>query len=270
MLAQRIFEYFALTPEKFKELKELKDEIKHFKNIKVTLEDISEIQKKVERVKDYPSQIKELQKQYGKISAEEYVQMARNLKNEEDFETNHKKIKIKYVANHYYIPLILSDEERLDYIKHIIKTSSEVKFINDLEGYLARSDNKFKEFDWWLFSKVDESLDEVYIPYYNPNANRISYFYPDFIFWLLKGNEYFIFFVDPKGIEHISGWAYKIDNGYRELFEENGSNRPFGHNGFKVEINLKFRTDDVSKAPAEYRQYWFDDIGKMLEGVAVG
>jgi len=111
---------------------------------------------------------------------------------------------------------------------------------------------------------------EVYIPYYNPNANKINKFYPDFIFWLKKGNDYFIVFVDPKGIEHISGWAYKIDNGYRELFEENGSKNSFNHNGFKVEINLKFRTDDVSKAPAEYKQYWFDDIGKMLEEIAVG
>jgi len=34
-----------------------------------------------------------------------------------------------------------------------------------------------------LFSKLDESLDEVYIPYYNPNMNKISRFYPDFIFW---------------------------------------------------------------------------------------
>jgi len=262
LLAQRIFEYFALTPEKFKELKELKDEIKHFKNIRVALEDISEIQRKVERVKDYPSQLKELQKQYGKISAEEYMQMAQNLKNEEDFETNHKKIKIKYIANHYYIPLILSDEERLDYIKHIIKTLSEVKFIKDLEGYLARSDNKFKEFDWWLFSKLDESLDEVYIPYYNPNANKISKFYPDFIFWLLKGNEYFIVFVDPKGTEHTS--AYRKVDGYKELFEENGREKCFAYNGSKVKIKLRLRPEDVSKALVEYKQYWFDDIENIL------
>ncbi|MEA2065596.1 MAG: DEAD/DEAH box helicase family protein [Thermotogota bacterium] len=265
LLAQRIFEYFGLTAEEFKELKELKEEIKHFKNIKVTLEDISEIQRKVESVKDYPSQIKELRKQYGKISAEEYMQMAQNLKNEEDFETNHKKIKIKYVANHYYIPLILSDEERLDYIKHIIKTPSEVKFIDDMEGYLARSDNKFKEFDWWLFSKLDESLDEVYIPYYNPNINRISYFYPDFIFWLVKGNEYFIVFVDPKGTEHTG--AYRKVDGYKELFEENGREKGFAYNGSKVKIKLRLRPEDVSKALVEYKQYWFDDIGKMLETV---
>ncbi|MEA2066507.1 MAG: restriction endonuclease subunit R, partial [Thermotogota bacterium] len=110
-------------------------------------------------------------------------------------------------------------------------------------------------------------LDEVYIPYYNPNANKFSHFYPDFIFWLKKGNNYFIVFVDPKGIEYISGWAYKIDNGYKQLFEENGSERVFNYNGFKVRIKLLLRSEDVSKAPAEYRQYWFDNIEKLLEGI---
>jgi len=134
-----------------------------------------------------------------------------------------------------------------------------------LEDYLTKANNKFKEFDWWLFSKLDEDLDEVYIPYYNPNTNNVSHFYPDFIFWLKKGNDYFIIFVDPKGIEHISGWIYKIDNGYRQLFEKNGSIRPFNYNdGFKVKIYLQLRTDDVSKVPTEYSQYWFNNIEKIV------
>ncbi|BDC35417.1 MAG: hypothetical protein EF806_00940 [Candidatus Methanoliparum thermophilum] len=112
---------------------------------------------------------------------------AKNLSSEQYFESGHKEIKIKYIANHYYIPLILSPDEKVGYIKHIIKTQSEERFINDLEDHLTKADNKFKEFDWWLFSKLDESLDEVYIPYYNPNANKFSHFYPDFIFWLKRG-----------------------------------------------------------------------------------
>ncbi|VUT25144.1 MAG: hypothetical protein MOIL_00885 [Candidatus Methanolliviera sp. GoM_oil] len=144
-------------------------------------------------MKDYPSQVKELQEQYGKITFEEYTEKIQSLRKEEDFESDHKKIRIKrikYIANHYYIPLILSLDEKVDYIKHIIKTQSETRFINDLESYLTKDDNKFNEFDWWLFSKLDESLDEVYISYYNPNynpnANKFSKFYPDFIFWLKK------------------------------------------------------------------------------------
>jgi len=266
LLIQRIFDYFSVVPEEFEDLKELKEEIRHFKNIKVYLKDISEIQKKIEKVKNYPSQVKELQEQYGKISPQEYTERAKNLSGEKYFESDHKKIKIKYIANHYYIPLILSLDEKVDYIKHIIKTQSEASFVNDLEDYLTKADNKFKEFDWWLFSKLDESLDEVYIPYYNPNTNKFSHFYPDFIFWLKKGNNYFIVFVDPKGTEHTS--AYRKIDGYAQLFEENGKEKVFNYNGFKVRIKLLLRPEDISKAPAEYRQYWFDNIEKMLEVMA--
>ncbi|MGB9722220.1 MAG: DEAD/DEAH box helicase family protein [bacterium] len=267
LLIQRFFDYLSVVPEEFAGLKELEEEIRHFKNIKVYLKDISEIQKKIQAVKNYPTQVKELQASYGKIPPKEYTERAKFLRDKEDFEYTHKKISIRYIANHYYIPLILSEGEKVDYIRHIIKTQSELKFIKDLENYLAKDGQKFKEFDWWMFSKIDESLDEVYIPYYNPNANGFSEFYPDFIFWLKRGDNYFILFVDPKGIEHISGWAYKIDNGYRELFEEAGSNRIFNYNGFKVRIILKFRTDDVSKVPDGYSRYWFDNIEKMVDEI---
>ncbi|VUT25143.1 MAG: Type III restriction enzyme, res subunit [Candidatus Methanolliviera sp. GoM_oil] len=40
ILIQRIFDYLSVVPEEFESLKELKDEIRHFKNIKVYLKDI--------------------------------------------------------------------------------------------------------------------------------------------------------------------------------------------------------------------------------------
>ena len=272
VLIERIFDYFSVVPKEFDNFKELKEEIKHFKNIKVYLEDINEIQKKVERVRNYPNQVKELAEQYGKVSSQEYTEMAKNLRSEEDFEIAHEKIKIKYITNHYYIPLILSENERVDkdkkvsYIKHIIKTPSEVRFINDLEDYLDKSDNTFKKLDWWLFSKLDETLDEVYIPYYNPNANKISPFYPDFIFWLKKGKNYLIVFIDPKGIEHTD-WADKL-NGYKEIFEK--MHREINYNGFKVKVKLFFRAKDASIVQQrfpEHSQYWFDNIDTVFEGL---
>lgn len=267
VLIKRRLDHFSVVPKEFKDLKELEEEIKHFKNIRVTLEDISEIQKKIDRVKDYPDKKKQLEGELSKLSNGVRQEFEKLLIKEatETYEYAHKKINIKYIANHYYVPLILSDDEKVDYIRHIIKTQSEVKLINDLEDYLARSDNKFKEFDWWFFSKLDESLDEVYIPYYNPNANKISNFYPDFIFWLSKGNDYFIVFVDPKGTEHTS--AYRKIDGYQELFEENGKEKVFKYNGSKVKIKLRLRPEDVSKTLAGYKQYWFDDIEKMLDMV---
>jgi len=265
LLVQRIFDYFSIVPKELKSLKELQEEIRHFKYIKVYLKDVSEIQKKIERVKNYPSQLRELQEQYGKMSPQKYIQMAKNLRGEEDFESKRKKIIIKYVANHYYIPLILSEDEKVDYIKHIIKTQSEARFINDLEDHLTKADNKFKEFDWWLFSKLDESLDQVYIPYYNPNANRISNFNPDFIFWLKKGDNYFIIFVDPKGTEHTS-YIYKID-GYRQIFEENEKQKIFNHSGLATTIKVLVRPKDISNIPDKYKPYSFDKIENILQGL---
>ena len=264
LLVQRIFNYFGITLEEFKELKTLEEEIRHFRSITVMLDDISAIQKKVDIVKDYPEQKKQLEGELSKLSPEAQQKFRDLLVKEamQTYEHEHKKIEIKYVANHYYIPLILSENEKVDYIKHVIRTTSEVKFINDLEDYLAKSNNKLKEFDWWFFSKLDESLDEIYIPYYNPDANKISPFYPDFIFWLAKGNDYLILFIDPKGTEHAS--AYRKLDGYKELFEENGKEKVFDHNGSSVRIRLRLRPKDISKALAEYRQYWFDNIENML------
>jgi type III restriction enzyme len=269
LLVQRIFDYFGITLEEFKELKKLEEEIRHFRNITVMLDDISAIQKKVDRVKDYPTRVRELQEQYGKIPPDDYFEKAKALTPLDDFESDHKRIKIKYVTNHYYIPLIVSENEKVDYIRHIIKAPSEVKFINDLEDYLAKNDNRFKMFDWWFFSKLDESLDEVYIPYYNPSANRPSKFYPDFIFWLAKGNDYLILFVDPKGPEHI-GWAHKL-NGYKELFEEEGNAKKISFNGLAARVKLFLRAEDaagVKQGFPEHSPYWFDVIEDMLNAIA--
>jgi len=158
------------------------------------LEDINEIQNKIEKVKNYPEKVSDLREQYGKIPQEEYIEKVKNIRSEEDYEKDRRKIKIKYIAHHYYLPLILSEtnsteekirlsetnstEEKISYIRHIIKIPSEVRFVEDLEDYLITGDNKFKELDWWMFSKLDESFDEVYIPYYNPNENKISNFNP--------------------------------------------------------------------------------------------
>jgi hypothetical protein len=41
-----------------------------------------------------------------------------------------------------------------------------------------------------MFIKIDETLDEVYIPYYDYADNSLKKFKPDFIFWLKKDNNY--------------------------------------------------------------------------------
>jgi len=276
LLIQRFFDYLNIVPEEFEKLKELKDEIKHFKNIKVYLEDLKDLKDAIEDVgfyKDESEKNKLEQEAYDKlISGEitikehsEIVQKLGRMAKEKEVEYRNKKLKIKHIANHYYIPLILSADEKVDYIKHIIKIKSEVKFVNDLEEYIEKANNRFKEFDWWFFSKLDESLDEIYIPYYNPNINNISRFYPDFIFWLKKGNDYFIVFVDPKGTEHTSA-ERKID-GYEILFGELGKEKLFNYKGYRVRIKLLLKAIGTSGSSGKYNKYWFNKISEMLDKI---
>lgn len=272
LLVRRIFDYFSIVPQEFERLKQLEEEINHFKNIKVSLKDISDLTEKVDAVRHYtdPAEIeKQLDDKLAKkeITLKEYKegikQTARRVK-EVRAEYQGKRLKISHVANHYYIPMILSGEtDRIVYIKHIIQTPSEIKFMNRLEEYLTDPDSRFKDLDWWMFSKLDESLDDVYIPYYDGSSNKVREFKPDFIFWLQKGDEYFMVFIDPKGTEHTD-YQRKMD-GYSAIFEKaDGSKKTIVHDGMKVRVFAFLHTDNVDGLSKEYKRYWFDDVGKVL------
>ncbi|MFN3605353.1 MAG: DEAD/DEAH box helicase family protein [Leptonema sp. (in: bacteria)] len=232
IIIKSIIRHFSIRTKEFKEFKKLENEIIHFKQIRITekkRELIGEKIKKVLRYKEKDKKIAEItaniQKEPQKAS--EYIKeiqsITQNYVKESQVEYGKEKIKFKYLPNHYYIPVVLSTDEKINYIMHIIKTQSEVSFISDLEKYLKEENNFFKQFDWWYFSKIDETLDEVYIPYYQPKTNRIEKFKPDFIFWLKKGNDYTILFVDPKGTEYTDGYR-KID-GYSRIFEEENNGK---------------------------------------------
>ena len=275
VLVQRVFDYFGVVPEQLDGLKELQDEIQHFKKIKVNLKDISELLEKVENVRNYrdPVQLEaELKATLAKrkINLDQYTEQIKQvarLRKEERFERKDKELRIRHIANHYYVPVLLSGEaDRVDYIKHIIQTPSEVGFINHLEKYLEQAGNKFKNFDWWLFSKLDERLDEVYIPYYSPQSNSINRFKPDFIFWLRKGDAYFIVFIDPKGTEHTD-YQHKVD-GYRTIFEAKAREpKVIKHDGVRAKVFAYLYTADVNKVSEGYRAYWFDNIEKTLTAI---
>jgi type III restriction enzyme len=274
-LLRRVVDYLGITPEEVDELKPLEDEIRHFRHITVSLEDIrkrklKQLKQKAERVRDYKDPHEEqklLMRQFKEgIIPEEQFQKAYNATlqqtKEEFFVHGGKRISIKHIAQHYYLPVVLSKDGKADYIRHIIKTPSEVKFIKDLENYLAQPNNRFQQFDWWFFSKLDESLDEVYIPYYDPKTNRVARFKPDFIFWLCKGSCYWIVFVDPKGTEHVD-YQRKIE-GYREVFYKNGNPRVFYYGSTVVTVQLFIAVQDVSRVPEEYRAFAFDKVETLI------
>jgi superfamily II DNA or RNA helicase len=233
-----LFRFWGAKFEKFKEFSELKDEIRHFE--KVVIEEV-----KFEG--------------FNKI-----LEAVKQTKTTLPFEN----LELKYMSDHYYLPLIVSKDEKIDYIKHIIKTESEVKFIEKLEDYLSKPNNKFKYFDWWMFSKIDESLDEVYIPYYDSEENSLKRFKPDFIFWLRKGNSYFIVFVDPKSYK-FTDYHDKID-GYKRIFEENDRPKEFKYKNFTCYVYCFLNTKDVDSLKSHpYKNYWFDNFDKLLENLII-
>lgn len=274
VLLSLIFKHFANTTEQFSDFKKLENEIIHFKRIQVTQDKLNSLREKIEKVKKAKDKDKLKQEIKEKLNRKE-IDIDRYTSEIENITTNivkevetqynaNEKIKIKLIQNHYYIPLALTEGETVDYIQHVIKTRSEIEFLNELEHYLSKEDNFFRQFDWWYFSKIDETLDNVYIPYYNPKTNRIDKFKPDFIFWLKKDDKYTILFVDPKGTEHADGYR-KID-GYSMVFEIEDSgqkiSKDFSYNGFTINVKVLLKPKQgIVSVLENYRQYWFDNFG---------
>jgi superfamily II DNA or RNA helicase len=263
LILDRIFDYFGVKSKELEKFKELENEIVHFKKIRFSdgNNKYDEIKKKIEEIRQFPKKQKEINNLYGKIAKEEYDRQLKLFESAGVYELKNQKIKIKYLANHYYLPVIVSETEKIDYLNHIINVDSEVRFIEQLEEYLAKPDNIFSQFDWWMFSKIDQTLDEVLIPYYNPKENNIANFKPDFIFWAQKGKRYLILFIDPKGTEHADGYR-KID-GYSRIFEigEQKQSRDFSYNGFTINTKLLLKPRrGMAEVLDNYRKYWFDNF----------
>uniref|UniRef100_A0A7C1T1K1 DEAD/DEAH box helicase n=1 Tax=candidate division WOR-3 bacterium TaxID=2052148 RepID=A0A7C1T1K1_UNCW3 len=279
LILDRIFDYLGVKSKELDKFKILENEIVHFRKVKFIGEKLDQILTKIQQVKKYPDKEKHLKqlklefnehKDLDKYTAE-VQKIEKDYVKESEYEYNTKKIKIKYLANHYYLPVIVSETEKIDYINHIINVDSEVRFIEQLEEYLAKPDNIFTQFDWWMFSKLDQTLDEVFIPYYNPKENNIANFKPDFIFWAQKGNRYFILFVDPKGTEHTDGYR-KID-GYSKIFETETNGRrvikDFKYENYTVNVKLLLKParGGSERVPEMYRAYWFDNFNEFADRI---
>ncbi|HRV32321.1 MAG TPA: restriction endonuclease subunit R, partial [Candidatus Paceibacterota bacterium] len=264
LILDRIFDYLGVKSKEFDKFKELENEIVHFKKIRFSGgEKYEEIKRKIEEIRQKPEREKELKKIFKKGNQKEYDRQRSLFEQAENFEINNQKIKIKYLANHYYLPVIVSETEKIDYLNHIINVNSEVQFIEQLEEYLTQPNNVFTQFDWWMFSKIDQTIDEVFIPYYNHKKNGMDNYHPDFIFWLQKGNDYLILFVDPHGTTY-SDINKKIDY-FSKIFEvrETKENKIFPSNQFgitekfniRVKLLLKPAQGGLVAVGENYQQY---------------
>lgn len=278
LLWQNLIGYFNLIPQEFYRFEELDGEISHYQQILVTMKDIRDVddlKKQIAKVKDFRSAEErkaEYEKQFNEkhITLAEYtekvMQLAKSIEETAEYSYEGATLEIRRFASHYYVPSIVSTVEKVSFIKHIVKVESERIFLERLSDYLGRA-NKFTEFDDWAFSKLDESLDQVVIPYVDKLKNTNRNFNPDFIFWLKRGNDYSIILVDPKGIQNTGGFAYKMD-GYIELFTDGDKQKVFQFGDLNVRVFAFLFTKDRNVVGAGiYPQFWIDKMDDVLDKV---
>ena len=251
-LLKRVIRHVSLRNPLVKEIKEVEDEIIHFEHISVS--QISDIE--IEQLKD---DIRFVNSYENTPLREETKQALAILKEKENISINiapqkkqFKDLHIKKIAQHYYTPIIYSEQEKIEYINHIIKVASEVRFIEELILHIQNIDFDFQ----WMFSKLDESLDkQVYIPYFSKTDNWYRNFYPDFIFWIKKNNNYKIVYIDPKGTKYAD-FLDKLD-GFHSIFTENDIHKIFNYKNYQITFDLKMITDDINIIHGElYKDYW--------------
>ncbi|GAA6936121.1 DEAD/DEAH box helicase family protein [Helicobacter pylori] len=223
------------------------EKIVHFKRIKVKAHKQEELIKTIQEVKEHApldkERIKIAQGEIDPYDAEKHKQ-------NKTFEVDGAELlKLK---EHYYTPLIKAKD--CDWLKHVVKVKSEIDFLQELQE-TETTKTLQENYDFWAFSKIDEHLDNLFIPYINNVAERR--FFPDFIFWLQKSDTQIICFIDPKGIAYAD-YEHKTD-AYK-LFKDkifNSKNDPH----FKIKVVLKFYGDKDRVADG-YKDYWIQK-GKL-------
>ncbi|WQR67474.1 DEAD/DEAH box helicase family protein [Helicobacter pylori] len=209
------------------------EKIVHFKRIKVKADKKEKLIQTIQEVKEYAPLDKDKHKQDKTFKVD-----------------GAELLKLK---EHYYTPLIKA--KNCDWLKHVVKVESEIDFLKELQE--TETIKTLQEnYDFWAFSKIDEHLDNLFIPYIDNAAERR--FFPDFIFWLQKSGTQIICFIDPKGTK-IAEYQNKAD-WYKKLFKDKIFN-PKNNPNLKIKVVLKFYgdKDDVGE---RYRDFWIEK-GKL-------
>lgn len=271
VLVRQVVRYMSLQVQELEKFKKLEDEISHFKHIRVNLPEVKfdDFISQLEQFYKQPAKISELMEKYQakQLTIEAYTEQLLSTQSPEGYSYQNQNVVFKRIQQHYYLPLIVaaSNDYKLDYLRSVITVKSEVLFLEKLDRVLRTDENPFNQFDWWLFSKIDETYDHINIPYYYPIENRIASFRPDFIFWLQKGEDYHIIFVDPKGTGRAE-YEHKVD-GFRELFERDEKPIVFKHVDLNIRVHLFLFTEDRNWVADYYRRYWLDSVGNMVDEV---
>ncbi|GAA7294174.1 DEAD/DEAH box helicase family protein [Helicobacter pylori] len=221
------------------------EKIVHFKRVKVKADKKEALMKAIQEVKEYVPLDKETLRM--KIAQGEIDHYDTD-KHKQDRTFKVGDAELLKLKEHYYTPLIKA--KNCDWLKHVVKVKSESDFLEEL---LKITETLQENYDFWAFSKIDEHLDNLFIPYIDNGATERKFF-PDFIFWLQKGGTQIICFIDPKGSKHTD-YEHKADA--YQLFKDKIFN-PKDDPHFKIKVVLKFygNKDDVGE---RYRDDWIKE-----------
>ncbi|GAA9024765.1 DEAD/DEAH box helicase family protein [Helicobacter pylori] len=223
------------------------EKIVHFKKIKVKADKQEELIKTIQEVKEHVP----LDKERIKIAQGE-IDPYDTDKHKQDKTFKVGDAELLKLKEHYYTPLIKAKD--CDWLKHVVKVKSEIDFLQELQDQETTKTLQ-ENYDFWAFSKIDEHLDNLFIPYINDATERR--FFPDFIFWLQKGDTQIICFIDPKGITYAD-YEHKAD-AYKLFKDKIFSSKNNPHS--KIKVVLKFY-GDKDRVGDNYRDYWIQK-GKL-------
>ncbi|OOP76121.1 DEAD/DEAH box helicase family protein [Helicobacter pylori] len=220
------------------------EKIVHFKRVKVKADKKEKLIQTIQEVKEYAP----LDKETLRIKiAQGEIDPYDTEKHKQDRTFKVGDAELLKLKEHYYTPLIKA--KNCDWLKHVVKVKSESDFLEEL---LKITETLQENYDFWAFSKIDEHLDNLFIPYIDNATERR--FFPDFIFWLEKGGTQIICFIDPKGSKHTD-YEHKADA--YQLFKDKIFN-PKNDPNLKIKVVLKFYgdKDDVGE---RYRDDWIKE-----------
>ncbi|GAA7673438.1 DEAD/DEAH box helicase family protein [Helicobacter pylori] len=219
------------------------EKIVHFKRIQVRADKKEKLIQTIQEVKEYAPLDKETLR--TKIAQGE-IDPYDTKKHKQDKTFKVDGAELLKLKEHYYTPLIKA--KNCDWLKHVVKVESEIDFLKELQE--TETIKTLQEnYDFWAFSKIDEHLDNLFIPYFNNAAERR--FFPDFIFWLQKGDTQFICFIDPKGTKHTE---YQRKADAYQLFKDRVFT-PKDNPHFTIKVVLKFY-GDKDEVGERYRDLW--------------
>ncbi|NHB32177.1 restriction endonuclease subunit R [Helicobacter pylori] len=218
------------------------EKIVHFKRIKVRADKKEKLIQTIQEVKEHAPLDKETLR--TKIAQGE-IDIDNIEKHKQDRTFKVDEAELLKLKEHYYTPLIKAKD--CDWLKHVVKVKSESDFLEEL---LKITETLQENYDFWAFSKIDEHLDNLFIPYIDNGATERKFF-PDFIFWLQKSGTQIICFIDPKGSKHTD-YEHKADA--YQLFKDKIFN-PKDDPNLKIKVVLKFYGDKDDVADG-YRDYW--------------